>query len=220
MRSVPAISGLLLLALAAGGARAEAPSREYQAKAAILFQVTQFAEWPAEAFGDAESPFLIGVLGDDPFGPLLDQAVKGQRQKGHPLEVRRYKTPETLEGCHLLFVCRSEKDRLQEILKRLEAPAARRWSTLTAGEEPVFAEQGGVLQIGIQERKIHLQINVDAAARAKLRISSQLLRLATIVRDEEREKAGSRAPGAGHDRRIETAGRPGAPRDARGCPGA
>jgi hypothetical protein len=216
MREIRAILSLLTLALAAGGARAEAPSREYQAKAALLFQTTQFAEWPAGAFDAAESPFLVGVLGDDPFGPLLDQAMKGQTQKGHPLEVRRYKTLEDLEGCHLLFVGHSEKDRLREILARLGDPAMKKWSTLTVSEEAAFAEQGGILQIEFQDRKVHLRVNVDAAVRVKVRISSQLLKLATIVKDAEREKAGSCAPESNRDGRIETAG----PRDARGDTGA
>jgi hypothetical protein len=219
----PARTTLLLalaLALAAGVGRAESPSAEYQVKAAVLFQATQFVEWPDEAFDAADAPILIGVLGEDPFGPLLDQAVKGQTKKGRPLQVRRYRTLDDLGGCHLLFVSHSEKDHVGEVLKRLEEPALKRKSTLTVSEEEAFAQQGGILQFDIQERKIRMQINVDAAARAKIRISSQLLKLATIVKEAEREKAGSFLPETGHDRRIETAGRPGGPRDVRGGTGA
>jgi hypothetical protein len=173
--------GLVGLAPLRGTVRAaDAPVKEYQVKAAILLQSARFVEWPAEA----DAPIVVGVLGEDPFGPLLDQIFKGESAKGRPLEIRRFKAPQDLEPCHILFVCASEKERWPEIRKRLGEDAFKARGPLTVSDIEAFAEAGGVLHLDLQEKKVRLRINVDAAARASLKISSQLLKLAVVVRDK------------------------------------
>src|SRR5689334_16419660 len=88
---------------------------EYQLKAVFLFNFTQFVEWPPQAFADANSPLVIGVLGDDPFGAYLDETVRGETVNGRPLTVQRYASVEEASKCHVLFISHSEAARQADI---------------------------------------------------------------------------------------------------------
>src|SRR5688500_2932564 len=79
---------------------------EYQLKAVFLFNFAQFVEWPPEAFPENQSPLVIGVLGEDPFGPYLDQIVSGENANNRPLAVQRYRQVEEIKTCHILFISR------------------------------------------------------------------------------------------------------------------
>src|ERR1041385_8021065 len=120
------------------GQAAKAP--EYSLKAAYLFNFTQFIEWPSNRFASAEAPIVIGVLGEDPFGAVLDQAVKGKTLGARPFEIRRFKQVADVRGCHVLFVCASEAKRVAEILASSDKEGA-----LTVSDLDRFAEQGGTI---------------------------------------------------------------------------
>jgi hypothetical protein len=167
--------GFLLLNGPAVAAQA-APSREYQVKAVFLFNFTQFVEWPAAAFPGPNAPLVIGVLGNDPFGPYLDETVRGERVAERPLEVRRYRRVEDIETCHVLFISRSENSHLDQILSSL-----RDRTILLVGDADDFVQRGGMIRLGAAQRNVRLIINVDAARRANLTISSKLLRAAELV---------------------------------------
>jgi hypothetical protein len=156
-------------------------SREYEIKAAFLFNFGQFVRWPEEAFSDPLAPFVIGVLGDDPFGETLDRMVAGEQVSNHPMVVERYQDPDEVGHCHVLFVSGSETPRLDFIFETL---AGRH--ILTVGEAPGFTEQSGVIRFVIVDNKLRLEINVAAAERAGLRISSQLLRQSDVRREGSR----------------------------------
>jgi hypothetical protein len=199
---VPGLVLALALAAAAPPVRAaDAPATpEYQVKAALLLQTARFVEWPETAFPDAKAPITVGVVGEDPFGKILERTFKGATVKERPLEVRRFADRDALEPCHILFVSRSESDHLPAILKRLAAPGFRAKGPLTVGDLDRFARRGGVIRLALREKRIRIHINVDAANRATLKISSHLLKLATIVTDERKpEEQG--APPPGTDRR-------------------
>lgn len=149
---------------------------EYQLKAVFLFNFTQFVDWPPDAFGDEASPLVIGVLGTDPFGELLDEIVRGERVKGRPLVVQRYAHLEDVKACHVLFVSVSETARLKDIFAALKSR-----SILTVGDAEGFARRGGVISFATVDNKIRLKINLEAAQAAHLTISSKLLRPADIV---------------------------------------
>jgi hypothetical protein len=161
---------------AAAPARAAAPSVEYQIKAVFLFNFAQFVEWPADAFHDAHAPFVIGVLGEDPFGAYLDEAVRGEKIGERPLVVRRYRPGDDIADCNILFISRSEAGRIEPIIARL-----RGHHVLTVGEDDGFIRQGGILRFVTENHKIRLRINMEAARAAGLTISSKLLRPAMIV---------------------------------------
>src|SRR5215216_37797 len=81
---------------------------EYEVKAGFLYNFITFTEWPAKSFSTTKSPYVIGVLGDDPFGPALDRLLKGARIKSRPLVVRRFTRLEDMHRVHILFLSSSE----------------------------------------------------------------------------------------------------------------
>jgi hypothetical protein len=153
---------------------------EYQAKALFLYHFAQLCEWPASAFATPDSPILIGVLGEDPFGRFLEDAVKGKSIGGRKLVIERSRRLEDVEDCHLVFVSASEKERVPRIVAALGRKPA-----LTVSDIDGFAERGGVIRLFQQDDQPRFAINPVAAERAGLTLSSRLLRLATIVRPLE-----------------------------------
>lgn len=165
---------LCLLAIVAGpksGFPQPAPT-EYQVKAAFLYNFVKFVEWPAAALPQ-NSPVRLCVLGQDPFGSDLESTVAGRVLNGRPLLIRRSERLEDLGACHVLFISSSERAGLATVLAALKEA-----SVLTVGETDGFATQGGMIRLTLEENKVRFEINVQAAERARLRISSQLLRLA------------------------------------------
>jgi hypothetical protein len=173
-------SACFLLLLAAAPTRQAsaqpAASKEYQVKAAFLLNFAQFIQWPATAFTGPNSPIFVGVLGDDPFGLVLEQTFQDELIQGRKLVVKRSRRPDDLKGCHLLFISNSERDQLAEILASLNnAPI------VTVGDIEPFAARGGIIGFYLDGNRIRFEINSNAAQRNGLRISSQLLKRAKIV---------------------------------------
>lgn len=167
----------LVAALGAGAsAQATVPSKEYQVKAAFLFNFAQFVDWPVGAFANEDTPLMICVLGDDPFGSYLDELVRGEQVNSRRLMVQRFRTPEDARGCQVLFVSRSESGNLAKALA-----SGREMNALTVSDVDGFAAQGGIIQLTTQSGKIRLKINMIAAKASNLVISSKLLRAAEIV---------------------------------------
>lgn len=172
--------GCLALAIAASPLTAEAArgrvTREYDLKAAFLFNFTQFVEWPDAALADPQGPFVIGVLGDDPFGPSLDEIVANERVHDHAIVVRRARTLSELGTCHLVFVSRSQAPRLRGILDGLAGH-----SVLVVGDTDEFAAHGGTIGFVATGSRLRLVVNMDRVRDAGLTISSKLLRQAELI---------------------------------------
>ena len=156
------------------------PSREFQIKAAFLYNFTKFIEWPAEAFPEGEARLIICALGESPVGVAL-QYIKDKPVKGRTLITKRLQSVRELRSCHLVFVSSTEKDRLSEIFESLKDS-----SVLTVGEMEGFIQSGGIINFIIRKNRIRFEINPDAAGQAGLKISSNLLKLATVVRPRRR----------------------------------
>ena len=152
-----------------------APTAEYQVKAVFLFNFAQFVEWPASAFPQSQTPLVIGVLGHDPFGSYLDQTVRGEKVNNRPLTVRRYRRVEEIQTCHVLFISRSEADRMDQILTGL-----KHRKILTVADVESAAGSRVMIRFVTQQNKIRLRINSEAARAANLTISSKLLRLGGV----------------------------------------
>ena len=150
-------------------------TEEYKVKAVFLFHFAQFVEWPANNFSVEGAPLVIGVLGEDPFGVYLDQVVANEVINGHPLEVRRFKRPEEISSCHILFISGEGHGQLRSSLRAIQDQAV-----LTVGDSPAFIRAGGIIRFFSEESKVRLQINPEAARASGLTISSKLLRLADI----------------------------------------
>ena len=148
-------------------------AREYQVKAAFLFNFGQFVEWPPSSFTATNTPFVIGILGSDPFGSFIDETVAGEKVSGHPIIVQRYTDVKEIRNCHVLFINQPYSSEIANFLNNR--------SILTVSDENDFAKNGGMIRFSTQKNKIRLQINPSAAKAAKLTISSKLLRLAEIV---------------------------------------
>jgi len=150
---------------------------EYQLKAVFLFNFVQFVDWPAAAAADSQLPLVIGILGDDPFGAFLDETVRGERLGARPIQVRRYRQVTDIGECNILFISRSERERVPEILSGL-----KNRPVLTVSDADAFANRGGMIQFINDKNRIRLRINLEAAQAAHLTISSKLLRVADVVR--------------------------------------
>ncbi len=152
----------------------ESPPSEYQLKAAFLFNFAKFAEWPSEAFTNATSPIVIGVLGTNRFVSDLEQTVRNKTINDRLLQVREIRSLTEATNCHILFISRFSSEALPEIFAALRGA-----SVLTVGDETEgFTEAGGMINLVVEEKKIRFQINNDAARNARLKISSKLLSLA------------------------------------------
>jgi len=152
------------------------PATEYPVKAAYLFNFGQFVEWPAQAWDSPGAPFVIGIVGNDPFGKMLDDVVRGESLDGHPLQVRRFANPEEIAACQILFIGRSESGRLDQTLHALQGR-----SVLTVTDIDGAEKHGAVIVLWNDNNRIRMRINLAAARASRLVISSKLLRPAEVV---------------------------------------
>lgn len=164
-------TALVVFLLLPGMASAQAP--EYDLKAAFLFNFAKFVEWPPGAFASERSPLTICVYGKDPFGATLDSVVQGERVGERSLLVQRPDSLDDLGECHVLFVCRSAKDRLGEVMAQVSGKPV-----LTVADTDGFLRAGGVINFILEGTKVRFLIDQEAAERSGLQISSKLMRLA------------------------------------------
>ena len=174
------LSLLLFAALAYGllprNVNAAATPTEDQVEAVFVFNFSHFVEWPPEAFDEPSDPFVIGILGADPFGAHLDEVVRGEQINGHPLQVQRFHSVAEIKRCQILFIDQSESARIGQILAALNGR-----SMLTVSQADGAAERGVMIQFATENSRIRLRINVESARAAGLTISSKLLRPAAII---------------------------------------
>jgi hypothetical protein len=142
-------------------------------KAAFLYNFARYVDWPQDR---VVGSFVITVLGEDPFGPSLDEVLDGKTLEGRPIVLRRVARAEDAGGSQILFIADSESERLRSILDYLGGQAI-----LTVGETAQFADGGGVIGFRLEDDRVRLDVNLSAAQRSGLRISSELLKLARIV---------------------------------------
>ena len=185
-------AGALLICLAAtfiaaggrarGGESAPGSLSEYQIKAAYLYYFSTYVDWPPESLSRTGEPLVIGVLGVDPFGAILDDTLRGKTINNRRFVVKRFQNIKEARDSHLLFISTSERDRLPSILKALEGAAV-----LTVGEIDQFASRGGQIAFRMEDKKVRFDINIAAVERARLKISAQLMKLGRIVEESGRQ---------------------------------
>lgn len=167
----------LILATQLAAAEPDRPLDEYQVKAAFLYNFARFVDWPPQAFAGPNEPLLICVLGEDPFGKALDNAVDGRKIEGRAIAVRRISDAHATRGCHMLFVSASERKRVLTLLA-----SASGSGLLTVGDSDSATAEGMIINFILDGDKVRFAINVAAAERQKLRFSSRLLSLAVSVK--------------------------------------
>jgi len=176
-RVIPALAATLLACMPVFSGIAGQPSTEYRIKAAFLYNFTSFVTWPEGPAG--ASGFTLCVLGDDPFGNLLDK-MAGKSVNGTQLVVRRLGNPALLDQCKLVFISETSSDQIGDALALLhELPV------LTVSDIRGFTERGGIIEFRIIANKVRFDINLGAAESAGLSISSKLLSLATRFRKND-----------------------------------
>jgi YfiR/HmsC-like len=149
---------------------------EYRSKANYLANFSSFVEWPQETWQPGKASFLVCVFGEFSFGTSLAELTRGKTVHDRRVEIRWVQKPKELSACQILFITRSEKKRYNQVLDFVRGSMV-----LTVGETPDFLDAGGVLSFSDQRGSIQFDVNLEAANKARLRISSQLLALARRV---------------------------------------
>ena len=161
------------------GAQETSPDLEHQVKAAFLYNFARFVEWPPDKPA-GEGAFVIGVFAPDATSRALEATVQGKSVGGRTIQVRPVKSQDEAAQCHMLFFGSETPERLRPMLK-----AVRGSAILTVGDSEAFAREGGIVHFVMQDHHVRFAVNTDAAERAGLKISSKLLQLAIIVRDDQ-----------------------------------
>jgi len=173
---------LLLYLLAPIAVQAQSKTAEYQLKAAFIFHFAQLVDWPPEVSGSTERPLIFCVADDNALNGLLEDTVRGKQIASHPLQVRHLLEKDNPRTCDLLFIVGHDKQRAAALLR-----AVNNAPILTVGESEDFISQGGMIGFCLQENKIRFDINLPAAKRSNLKISSRLLLLAKSVIGDSRQ---------------------------------
>ena len=170
-------AGLLCAVMWPAGMRAQAPIDEYRVKAAFIFHFVQLVEWPSEAMKSETAPLSVCVLGDDPFHGVLEESMDGKSVGARPVRVSHPRESRDVHGCHVLFIGESESKRISALLSEAkDAPV------LTIGDSEDFVLQsGGMIGFCLENNRVRFDVNVVAASRARIKISSRLLLLAKVV---------------------------------------
>lgn len=150
---------------------------EYQVKAAYLFNFGRFVTWPNTPTVGKDDSFTVCVLGQDPFGPILDSTLAGENLEGRRVTTRRISKPQDAAACRILFISSAEKNHLKEILSALDEDGV-----LTVSDIPDFSRRGGMIQFVMEGDRVRFEINLANAENARLTLSSELLKVASAVR--------------------------------------
>jgi hypothetical protein len=178
LRIVPVVFCLLQIMIPGTAGGQEDSVDEYKLKAAMLYHLTRFVEWPPSSYLDRHSPILLCILGRDPFANSINSTLPEETDNGRLVLIRHLQSDKEIPGCHILYISSSERKTAAHIFSTLNGS-----SILTVGEMAQFAAHGGIIQFSLEEQHVRFDINLDAASRAGLKISSKLLALAQIVRN-------------------------------------
>lgn len=154
----------------------------YKIKAAYLYQFTKFTQWPEDFFSDPDTPIRICVLGRNPFGKILDSFSTRTSQQRH-LSIEYLSSLQDVTNCHIIYISSSEEKRLTQILQRVgHSPI------LTVSDMENFTRRGGIIGFVPKKRKVGIEINVQASRQAGTKLSSKLLKVATLVKGKPEEQ--------------------------------
>ena len=158
---------------------------EYAVKANFLYKFGDYVGWPPEVLGPPDTPAVICVVGADPFGRLLDDAVSGERIGEHPIAVRRLDAVTPESGCHILYVRDAQGQRTAEALKAVAGKPV-----LTITDVPDGQGSVGIINFVLRQNRVRFEIDEQTAVMSRLDISSKLLGLAVSVRARENRGSG------------------------------
>jgi hypothetical protein len=172
------LCGWMVMAMGALACNAQQPPvSEYQVKAAFLVNFPKYVDWPEKSFAAPTSPIVIVVLGETKMTEELKKVATGRTVNGREIVLKHCGSDEEPGVCHILFISASEEQHLPKLLAKV-----RDTSTLTVGESGDFLENGGIMNLARRDQKIALEINLPAAERVQIKVSSQLLRVASVTK--------------------------------------
>lgn len=169
---------LTLMFLAVVANPQESAPTEYQVKAAFLINFPKYVDWPAKAFATTNSPIVIAVVGDTKVADEIQKIITNRIVNGRELALKRLASGDATSACHILFISAAEQKRSPSLL------AKRNEGVLTVGESNDFLERGGIINLARHDEKIALEVNLAAADQARIKVSSKLLSVATVVRGQ------------------------------------
>ena len=156
---------------------AHAASREYQVKAAFIYNFTQFIEWPKDAFGGPDAPFVVGVVGDDPFDGALEKIMASKSVGSRPIVTRHFSSAADVGPCQILFVPATMDSSFRALLDKTgSAPV------LIVGESEALLPTGGAVRLFLEDGKMRFEINPNVLDAARLKASAKLMQLARIYK--------------------------------------
>jgi hypothetical protein len=172
-----AIVGVSWLLFGGSSMLGQQKPNEYQVEAAYLFNFGRFVGWPAKVATAQGNSFTICILGEDPFGASLDATLAGEAIGGKNVVAKRISIPQESANCQILFLSAGEAGRLNKIMEVLDKEAI-----LTISDIPHFSQRGGMIQFVMEGNRVRFEVNLTATQRAGLTLSSELLKVATVVR--------------------------------------
>jgi hypothetical protein len=156
----------------------EASSRAYAIKAGFIYNFTKFIKWPPPSkFSSSDNSYNICVIGENPFGSILDRLEEKHRFKEHPLKIQLDVSQDNFQGCHILFVSFSERFNIEKIVEQ-----AKDLQVLTVGDTEGYAERGIDINLLVAKNKVKFEISKQCLDNKGFKVSSELYNLATIVR--------------------------------------
>lgn len=174
------IVGIVCLCLVRPCGSAETGITENQVKALCLLNFAKYVTWPPEVFPEANTPLCVGVIGHGKLAAELENIARGKLINGRAVVVFEPHEEAERRKCHILFIGASGRTPIQDILG-----AVRDLPLLTVGEAEPFAQAGGIINFVKKENKVRFEVDLAAARRARLEISSKLLNLADVVRGKQ-----------------------------------
>jgi hypothetical protein len=151
---------------------------EYEVKAGFVYNFVKFVDWPEKSSPPGRSTMTLCVIGKDPFGSAVEE-IRGKTVRGRRLEVRHIYSLRDLRECQALFIASSERERLPRIVE-----SAKEANVLTIADSAGFGQQGVIINLLVEDKKVKFEINVEKARQARLVVSSKLLKLAQTLYDE------------------------------------
>ena len=152
-------------------------SPEYLIKAAYIYNFAMFVEWPNDSFRHESSPIVIGIVGTDPFGSAIDQTARNKRIDKRPLIIKRLQWGQEFRDCHILFVSSSDTPRLGDVVHQL-----RNSPILLVTESTGLSKHGSIINFVVEDNRVRYEVDLGAARRAHLSVSSKLLNLAKVTK--------------------------------------
>jgi hypothetical protein len=152
-------------------------------EAAFLRNFARYVSWPPTAFAHSRSPWRVGVLGEDPFGDVLERTLAGRTEQSRPFEVVRSESADALAGCHIVYVAHKDTG-----MRRAALAVLRTRPILTVGEASDFLREGGIVRFQLRDRVV-MSVNLDQARASTLEIHTPMLEVSDEVLENGRVRS-------------------------------